>query len=187
MPIPPGIGFFVSSFPVMDIKKCYKIGFVLKPHGLKGAVTISWDADAPDDPQSLSSIFLEIDGILVPYFIESISPKGNKAFVKFEDVSSIEEAEQISKKAVYLARESRPKSARGEFYDDEVTGFDVVDENLGHLGVISGVMNAGPNRLLVLNHREKEVLIPVNSPFIRSLNKTKKVFSVNLPDGFLDI
>ncbi len=171
----------------MDISKCYKIGFILKPHGLKGAVTISWDADAPEDLHSLSSVFLEIAGDLVPYFIESISPKGNKAFVKFEDVSSIEEAEEIAKKAVYLARESRPKSIRGEFYDDEVAGFLVTDENLGDLGVISGVMNAGPNRLLVLNHQEKEVLIPVNSPFIRSLNKAKKTFMVNLPDGFLDI
>jgi 16S rRNA processing protein RimM len=63
----------------------------------------------------------------------------------------------------------------------------VIDENLGDLGTITGVLNAGPNRLLVLNHQEKEVLIPVNSPLIRSLNKSKRTFMVNLPDGFLDI
>jgi 16S rRNA processing protein RimM len=36
-------------------------------------------------------------------------------------------------------------------------------------------------------HEGKEVLIPVNSPFITSINKSKKKISVNLPEGFLDI
>ena len=181
----PGIGIFVSRR--MDKTKCFKIGFVLKPHGLKGSVTVSWDDDAPADLQSLTSVFLDINGDLVPYFIESISPRGSKAFVKLEDVDSIEDAEIISKKSVYLAKDERPKSVRGEFYDDEVNGFQVVDDNLGALGTVSGVMNAGPNRLLVIDHGDREVLIPVNSPFIKSLNKSKKTFTVNLPDGFLDI
>jgi 16S rRNA processing protein RimM len=48
-------------------------------------------------------------------------------------------------------------------------------------------MQAGANRLLVLMQGEKEVLIPVNSPFILSINKSKKRISVDLPEGFLDI
>jgi ribosomal 30S subunit maturation factor RimM len=35
--------------------------------------------------------------------------------------------------------------------------------------------------------KNKEVLIPLNSPFIVSTNKTKKLIKVALPDGFLDI
>lgn len=171
----------------MDRTKCFKIGFILKPHGLKGSVTVSWEGDAPDDLSSLPSVFLDINGDLVPYFIESMSVKGPKAFVKFEDVDSIEDAEGISRKAVYLPREARRRSTRGEFYDDEVTGFLVVDENLGDLGTITSVLNAGPNRLLVLSHQGRELLIPVNSPFIRSINKGKRIFTVNLPDGFMDI
>jgi 16S rRNA processing protein RimM len=48
-------------------------------------------------------------------------------------------------------------------------------------------MQAGPNRLLVVKHADKEILIPMNGPFITSVNKTKKRITVNLPDGFLDI
>jgi 16S rRNA processing protein RimM len=171
----------------MDKGSCFKIGFILKPHGLKGSVSASWDSDAPEDVDSLTSVFLEIGGDLVPYFIESLSATGQKAFIKFEDVDTIEDAEAISKTPIYLPRQERPKSVRGEFYDDDVTGFLVIDENLGELGKITGVMNAGPNRLLELDHGGKELLIPVNSPFIRSLNKGKKTFTVSLPEGFLDI
>jgi 16S rRNA processing protein RimM len=171
----------------MDIENCYKIGYVIKPHGLKGGVTVSLDADIPNDFSSLETVFLQEAHSLVPYFIESVSLKGNKAFVKFEDVNTPEAAEQISKHSMYLPKTERPKSARGEFYDDEIIGFIVEDVALGKLGPIQDVMTAGPNRLLILDYNGQEVLIPINSPFIKSVNKGKKRISVELPDGFLDI
>jgi 16S rRNA processing protein RimM len=171
----------------MEIEDCYKIGFVLKPHGLKGGVTVSLEADIPNDFSTLETVFLQENHNLVPYFIESVSMKGNKAFVKFDDINTPEDAERISKQAIYLPKEERPKSGRGEFYDDEIKGFDVEDETLGELGKIEDVMIAGPNRLLVMDYQGKEVLIPINSPFIRRVNKSRKTITVNLPEGFLDI
>jgi 16S rRNA processing protein RimM len=170
----------------MDLASSYKIGLVLKPHGLKGEVTVSLDADAPDI-SALESVFLEMHNRLVPYFIESISVRDSKAFVKFEDIDTPEAAKAISKHALYLPKSSRPKSGRGEFYDDEIVSFEVHDDTLGLLGKVTGVVDAGANRLLVVHQEEKEVLIPVNSPFINSINKSKKKISVNLPEGFLDI
>lgn len=170
----------------MDIASSYKIGLVLKPHGLKGEVTISIDEDAPDVSE-LESVFLEKDNRLVPYFIESISVRDAKAFVKFEDVNTPEEAKAISKRALYLPKSSRPKSGRGEFYDDEIVGFEVQDETAGELGKVTSVVDAGANKLLVVHQGDKEVLIPVNGPFITSVNKSKKKISVDLPEGFLDI
>ncbi|HEY9008292.1 ribosome maturation factor RimM [Ohtaekwangia sp.] len=171
----------------MNIDACYKIGLVLKPHGLKGEVTVSIDADIPNDFATLDAVFLANQERLVPYFIQHVSVRDAKAFVKFEDVDTPEEAAKISKLAIYLPKTARPKSTRGEFYDDEVVDFEVIDQTLGVLGLVTEVMQAGANRLLVLMHHEKEVLIPINSPFIISVNKSKKKISVDLPEGFLDI
>lgn len=160
---------------------------MLKPHGLKGEVTIAIDADVPNDIDGLESVFLAVNDMLVPYFIEAVSVRGDKAFVKFEDVDSAEQAKEISKRAIYIPKSERPKSTKGEFYDDEIPGYLVTDENAGELGRVQEVMAAGPNKLLVLDRQGKEVLIPVNSPFILSINKSKKKITVNLPEGFLDI
>src|SRR5687768_17419405 len=111
----------------MNIDSCYKIGFIMKPHGLKGQVTISLDADAPEDFSDIEILFVETRERLLPYFIEAISVRGNKAFLKLEEVDSPEEAQRISKSAIYLPKESRVGSGRGEFYDDEVIGFEVSD------------------------------------------------------------
>jgi 16S rRNA processing protein RimM len=171
----------------MDINTCYKIGYILKPHGLKGEVTIAIDPEAPEEFEALESVFVFKSNQLIPHFIGSVSRKGDKAFIKFEDVDSHESALSISKCPLYLPKSSRPKSARGEFYDDEIFGFEVIDSEAGVLGKIVGVTIAGPNKLLTIDCNGKEVLIPLNSPFVKGINKNKKRISVELPDGFLEI
>ena len=107
--------------------------------------------------------------------------------MKFEDINSPELAASISKRGIFLSKADRPKSEKGDFYDDEITGFAVNDEVSGDIGTVAGVEMSGMNRLLVVKNEMKEILIPVNSPFILGINKSKKKISVKLPEGFLDI
>jgi 16S rRNA processing protein RimM len=169
----------------MEPKDYYKVGFILKPHGLKGEVTIAFDADFPEETPG--SIFIGIGSQVVPYFIESLSRKGEKGYLKLEDVRSLEDAGKISGSGLFLPKSSRPRSGRGEFYDDEVIGFSILDTQTGPLGTVTGILAAGSNRLLAVEHGEKEVLIPLNSPFIKGVNKSKKLITVELPEGFLDL
>ena len=171
----------------MDIKSSLKIGYILKPHGLKGEVTVSLDTGIPEGIESLQSVFLEKDNRLVPYFIESISIRGQKAFVKFDDVDSLETAEEISRQGIYIPKPARAKSKQGEYYPDEVIGFEVYDVSNELIGTIKEVIDEGPNPMLVIDLHGKEILIPINSPFIENVDNRKKCFNVNLPEGFLDI
>ncbi len=181
--------FFVLAFFLysMQVKDCYKIGFIMKTHGLKGEVTASLDPEAPDNFEDIDALFVEQNDRLIPYFIQGISITGNKAFLKLEDVDSLEAATSISKSSLYLPKSTRAKSAKGEFYDDEIIGFEVTDSEQGLLGKVIEVTIAGSNKLLSVDHHGKEILIPINSPFITSINKSKKKVSVTLPEGFLDI
>jgi 16S rRNA processing protein RimM len=165
----------------------YKIGLIMKAHGLKGEVTVSIDKDCPNDFAELQTIFLQEGSQFVPYFIESISIKGDKAFVKFEDIDNPEAATHISKHAIFLPLKDRPKLVRGEFYDDEIIGFHVTDDIAGSLGKVTEVVHSGPNKLLAIDNQGKEILIPLNGPFITRIVKTRKEISVTLPEGFLDI
>lgn len=171
----------------MTIENCYKIGYIQKPHGLKGQLTIALDPEGPEDFAGIDHIFVEVKERLLPYFIESISMKGNKAFLKLEEVDTLEQASLISRSSLYLPKSVRPKSPRGEFYDDEVIGFVVRDSAVGLLGKVTEVVQAGPNKLLSVSYQQREILIPVNAPFIDGVNKTKKRITVTLPEGFLDI
>ena len=142
--------------------------------------------DCPD-PNSLKMFFIEINQNLVPHFIQSASVKGDKAFVKLEDVNTPEAAAALKSRSLYLPKTERPKLSRGEFYSEEVVGFEVIDSENGPLGIVKEVFEHGLSRHLVLIQGEKEVMIPTNGPFIQGINKTKKRITVALPNGFLDI
>ena len=158
----------------------------MKPHGLKGEVTVMLEDEAPTDFSAIDSVFLEQNNRLVPYFIETLSGQGKKVFLKLEDVDSPEAAKLIAKQSVYVPKSLRPKPPRGKFYDDEIIDFEVYDHQIGLLGKIDGVI-AGPNRLLSIQYQGKEILIPTNGPFIKAVNKANKRIDVELPEGFLEI
>ncbi|MEK6783001.1 MAG: ribosome maturation factor RimM [Bacteroidota bacterium] len=169
----------------MDIDSCFKIGYIAKTHGLKGGVTAIFSEAG--EFESLESVFIELKPNLVPYFIESYSSRGEKGFIKFENINSFEQAEMLKGCSIYLPKTVRPKLRRGDFYNDEVIGFEVEDLHQGFLGEVKEILESGANRLLSIDHSGKEVLIPVNGPFIKSVNKSKKKIQTDLPEGFLDV
>lgn len=171
----------------MSIEESYKIGYVQRTHGLKGEVTVAFTPDAPTDWKAIASVFVEQNGQLVPFFIESFSLKGEKAFFKWEEVTTLDHAKALQGCSLYLPKSMRPKSGRNEFHNDEVIGFTLVDKRLGELGDITSVEQHGAQRFLVFAHRQKQHLLPLNAPFLKSVNKTTRRITVELPEGFLDI
>jgi 16S rRNA processing protein RimM len=169
----------------MNKQDCYSIGYISKTHGLKGEVTAVFTE--PIELDFVESIFIEMNSSLVPYFIQSFSDRGDKAFLKFEDVNTAEQAASLKGSALYLSKSVRPSLKRDEFYNDEVVGYMVEDETEGKLGLLKQVIQSGPSRLIEVDYHGKDVLIPVNGPFIKSINRSKKLIKVSLPEGFLSI
>ena len=170
----------------MNTDSCFKIAYVVKTHGLKGEITISLLPDCPD-LTTLKSVFIEVKDQLVPYFIQSVTVKATKAYVRLEDIRTSDEAGLLTGRSIYIPKKDRPALPKGEFYGDEVTGFDVADNVHGPLGKVREVLEIGANRHLIVEYLGREVMIPMNGPFIRSVNKTKRKFTVELPEGFLEI
>ena len=166
-------------------ESCFQIGFIQRTHGLKGELTCVIESELPE--ADFNAVFVEIDNRLIPYFIKSMSLQGSRSLLHLDEVETVEQARRLVGKSLYLQKTLRPRLGRGEFYDDELTGFTVNDSALGHLGNVREIMDAGPNKLIAVDRGGKEVLIPINGPFIKSINKSKKSISVELPDGFLDL
>lgn len=169
----------------MDLHDYFQIGLIKKPHGLKGDVNFSLSGDFNID--GVPALFLEIEGQLVPHFIESYSGSGEKVTIKFEDINTVEDAKRIGGKKAFLQKSLRPDLPSDQYYDDEIIGFTVQDEAAGLIGTLQEIIAAGANRLLVVKKESNEVLIPENGPFIKEVVKDKKTILVELPEGFLDM
>ena len=165
---------------------CYQLGEVIKTHGLNGEVGIILDVDFPDEYQNLESVFLEQQGKLIPFFIDTIQVNNNKALVKFEDIDSLDSAKTIVKSKLYLPLSSLPSLENGQYYFHDLVDCEVFEEKSKH-GNVKEVVDLSGNQLLVVEADDKEILIPLKDEILISVDTTNKKIQVSLPDGLLDI
>ncbi|MEP0984845.1 ribosome maturation factor RimM [Ekhidna sp.] len=165
---------------------CYQLGEVIKTHGLNGEVSISLEVDFPDEYQNLESVFLEQQGKLVPFFIDTLQINRDKALVKFEDIDSLDDAKAIVKSKLYLPLNSLPELESGQYYFHDLIGC-MVFEGDAELGQIKEVIDLNGNQLLVVEAKEKEILIPLKDEILTHVDIPSKKVNVDLPDGLLNI
>ena len=80
----------------------YPIGRITKTHGLKGEVVFNFEDDIFDRVEC-PYLICEVDGILVPFFMEEYRFKTDaSALVKFEDIDSADQAQQLIGSEVYF-------------------------------------------------------------------------------------
>ena len=84
----------------------YKIGRLGKVHGVKGEITFMFDDDVFDRVDA-DYLVLEVDGILVPFFIEEYRFRSDTtALMKFEDIDTQERARELTNCDVYFPHDS---------------------------------------------------------------------------------
>lgn len=171
----------------MELDDCFEIGYILKPNGLKGGVSIQLDTDDPSKYQEMESVIVKIGDNLVPFLIADIQINGSKGMLWFEDIKTLEDAEQLKSCKLLLPLELLPKLEKDQFYYHEVIGYQVVDQTRGKLGIIENIFSAGKQDLISMNFNGKEVLIPIAPEIVLRAVHSKKEVEVNLPQGLLEI
>ncbi len=169
----------------MKKDKVYKIGHISRTHGLKGEVTITLLPGTL--PETVETCWLDAGDALESHLVVSFSARPDLAFMKLQGTDTLEEARALRGRTVYLEKTGRPKAPRGTFHDDEVTEFTVSDKTLGTIGKVANVSRQGGRGFLMVKAGRREIIIPLDGPFITAIKKTTRMVEVDLPDGFLDL
>lgn len=187
-PVPAEQALFIPKHTVTK-DDCYQVGHITKTHGVSGELVLFLDVDEASEYADLDSVLLEVKGELVPYFIESIAiVKGSRAIIAFEDVDTIEQAERLINCGAFLPLDNlEPITDETRFYFHEIVGYQVVDETEGELGIVQGVYAMNAQDLIAMDYQGKEVLIPINSEIVRTVDRANKKLNVALPEGLLAI
>ena len=166
------------------------IGRVAKAHGINGEVELQYTDRAYTD-LAFDFAFIDVDGILVPFFVEEIRGKSSVAdIVKFCDIDTSAGTAVIKDCAVYIERDAIQSSAA----DDELAlaalvGFAIDDTNLGRIGTITGVDTSSINQLIHVRRDEQAdtIDIPFHEDLIASVDFDGRSITMTLPEGFLAI
>ena len=175
----------------------FKIGTVQKPHGIKGEVVLRFDKEIADEIEEQETMFIEIDGGLVPFFISNYRFQSLKtAIVQFKLARTQNEIREIVSKSVYLENKKREKIQPSEGDLIDLTGFILLDENHKKIGIITALLENPENPLLEIEsipddqkHPSEKTkhYIPFNEDLIIALHTNKKWLRMKLPDGLLEL
>ena len=172
----------------MDLKDSIYIGQIAKLHGYKGGVSLFLDVTHPEEYMDMEPFFIEIDGLLTPFFVESFKLK-NKGFaaVKFQGIDSEQEARSLLKKKVFIPESELKELDESNFYDHEVIGYEVEDVVKGEIGKVTAIADLKQNPLLIVEFEDKEILLPIFEGLIVKVDRKLKRLKVKAPDGLIDL
>jgi 16S rRNA processing protein RimM len=165
-------------------EEVYKIGRLGKAHGVKGEVSFQFDDDIFDRVDA-DYLVLDIDGILVPFFMEEYRFRSDTVcLVKFCNVDTQQRAQELTGCDVFFPR------AMAEEGDDMpslsmLVGYEIVNNANGRIvGQIVAIDDSTANILFEL---EDGMLIPANDDLIEVIDTEKQQIKMNLPSGLLEI
>lgn len=172
----------------MRKEDCFYLGKIAKKFSFKGEILIYLDTDEPEIYQNLESVFVLMNRNLVPFFIDQATLHKDKFLrVKFEDVDSEVEADNLIGSEIYLPLNMLPKLEGNQFYYHEIVGFKVIDQRLGDIGTIHSVIENTAQPLFEIYKGDKQILIPMIDEFILQVNRTTKELLLNTPVGLVDL
>lgn len=150
---------------------------VLKSWGADGQVVLSLTAEDPRDLKSQEPVFIAFDGTPVPFFIETAQLRGGRLIVKFEDVDSLAEAEELVGREVTLSEEE-------EEDEDTLIGLQVRDAKTRRIiGEVVDFSDYGGNTLITVDTENGEILLPLHDDLIVSVHDD--ILTLDIPEGLI--
>ena len=172
----------------MTTDDCFYLGRIVKKYSFKGEVLAKLDTDQPDLYDNLDAVFVLHKQSLIPFFIEhSQLHKSDLLRIKFEDISTEEDAEALLKSELYLPLEMLPPLEGNKFYYHEVIGFTITDINFGPVGIITGINDNTAQALFEIDRDGIEILIPMHDEFIKTVDRSAKTIQIEAPEGLIDM
>ena len=174
-----------------------QVAQVLKSNGTDGELVMGFREIAPEDINLQEPVFIVFDGLPVPFYIESLTKRGNtKALVHLTDIRSMEDVEEIAGKAVYIEADEMPGLSLEEDGYAALVGWMVLtpefpdhvgddDMSLIEIGEITDFLDIPNNPCIEVETENGAVMIPLHEDFILGLDPEYQEIIMQIPAGLL--
>ena len=159
-----------------------RVAQVLKSNGTDGELLLSFFDVAPEDMDLQEPVFIAFDGLPVPFYFESFTPKGtNRALVRLTGVRSLKDADELAGQAVYA-------DYFEEEAEEDLVGWKVCNADGQAVGTVVDYEDIPGNPCLWVERPDGEqVLIPFHEELIVSIDPKTGTLTLNIPDGILNL
>jgi 16S rRNA processing protein RimM len=164
-----------------------RIGRVVRPHGIRGAVRVALDNPESTTLEAVKRIFLEMGATRREFRLKGVTRVGRDAVrIELADLDDPEAAEALRGAIVLIATVDLPPESPGEFYSFRAIGCEVRTLDGRSLGRVHEVLATGANDVLVIRDGAAELLAPVIADVIKEIDFERQVIIIDAIPGLLD-
>ncbi|GAA3651052.1 ribosome maturation factor RimM [Asaccharospora irregularis] len=164
----------------------FKIGEIVNTQGLRGEVRVypfTGDINRFDE---LESFYLGKD-LETKWFVEKVRYKGNMVIMKIKGIDTVEAAEKLKNKFMYISREESRELEDGEFFIADMIGMKVFTVGGEYVGELKEVLQYSANDVYVIKgEEEKEYTIPAIMKFVPTIDIEERKMIIDPIKGMLD-
>lgn len=158
------------------------VGFLRRPHGLRGEIIMDLHTDFPERLQRGRNMFVSEEH--TPVIVQSVREHQNGVLIKFDGIDDPETAGELRNQWVYVNSNDVPPLPEGRIYQHELFGFKVVDEQDNLLGELVEIIETGANNVYVVKGESGgELLLPAIPSVILDLDAGRRLMRVHLLEG----
>lgn len=169
-------------------EEVFRIGRMGKPHGVDGELQMQFSDDVFDRVEA-DFLVLDIDGILVPFFLEAYRFRSDEmALVKFEGINSDTQARQLSLCEVFFPKRLADDDAPIANWNS-LLGYQILHAGTEDaVGEVQSVDSSTANVLLYVSTPEGTThIIPASPELMKDVDTRQRTILMDIPDGLLDL
>lgn len=167
------------------MNKYLKIGFITRPHGVKGEIKILPLTDEVERFKNLKIIYLLVDGKYKEQELKSVKITHNSVIVKFTDYNDRNQVEGLRNSYIYIDKKDGIPLSVDEYYTQDLEECDLY-HNEKFIGKVTNVINEGSCDIFVIDFSGKEVLYPFLKKYIEKIDIEKRKIYIKELEGYFD-
>lgn len=163
-----------------------RIGVITSPHGVHGEVRVYPTTDDNKRFSKLKTVLIGTDNDVKEVHVKSVKYQKNMVIIGFEEYGSMNEAETLRDKELYVTRDKAIKLQKDEYFVADLIGMNVTTD-IGTDGVLKDVMHTGANDVYVIKLSDgRELLLPAIADCVLGVDVKAGTMNVHVLPGLLD-
>lgn len=164
------------------------IGKILNFHGIKGEVKIGFTKGKESQLEQIKQVVIVRNGVNVVLNIVSLRFHKQFALIKFKEINSVNEVEEIKGLDIKISKETAEKNlADDEFLISDLIGLTVLNKDGEKIGSINNVGTNGASEILEVKDGNGKIhLIPFVKAIVPVVDITKKHIVINDIEGLIE-
>lgn len=132
------------------IEGYFRIGEIVRPHGVHGAVKCNPLTDEPKRFIGLEEAFLELHGNMVPVRLCVQSATDSAVILTIMGYETVEEAERLRNVYICIERKNAIKLPQFTYFISDLIGCETLDTEGNEFGKLTDVLQTGANDVYVI-------------------------------------